>query len=299
MSWELVLDVFLIIIILLLMLKIAMIYKSLEEIDQELEEKLGHDTNTLITVSGNDRRVKRLAANLNRQLRQLVTERRCFQNGNREIKEAITNISHDLRTPLTAICGYLDLIKQEEKSAAAACYLTVIENRTEAMKELTEELFRYSVTASTVNELTCGKVSLNGILEESIGAYYGALKGRGIVPEICMPNQQIFRKLDKNALARIFGNIISNALKYSDGDLRIRLSKEGCVSFSNRTAKLDSVTAGRLFNRFFTVESGKDSTGLGLSIAKLLTEALGGEISAEYEQGNLTIRVCFSEEKYE
>ena len=101
------------------------------------------------------------------------------------------------------------------------------------------------------------------------------------------------RQLDAAALRRVFDNILSNAAKYTDGDLSVRLTQDGRVTISNRAQKLDRVQAGRLFERFFTVETASGSTGLGLSIAKLLTEKMGGHISAAYENETLQIIADF------
>ena len=91
----------------------------------------------------------------------------------------------------------------------------------------------------------------------------------------------------------MFDNILSNAAKYSDGDLTVTLSPDGSVTFSNHASALSRVEAARLFDRFYTVEAARDSTGLGLSIARLLTEKMGGSIDAAYSGGRLTIRVAF------
>jgi signal transduction histidine kinase len=100
---------------------------------EELEEKLELDTNTLLSISSGDRAVCMLAARINAQLRGLRKERLRLQNGDAELKTAITNISHDLRTPLTAICGYLDLLEQENHTENSRRYLAVIRERTDAM----------------------------------------------------------------------------------------------------------------------------------------------------------------------
>jgi len=279
-----------------LIFKIALLHRAADEICAELSTKLSTDTNTLITVSGGDRHMRRLAAGLNAQLRLLRQERRRFQSGDLELKEAVTNISHDLRTPLTAIFGYMDLLKREDKSDTVARYLDVIENRMEAMKQLTEELFRYSVIASVSNDMKYEDLDLKSVLEESISAYYAALKGRGITPVISMPECRVQRRLDRRALSRIFGNVIGNAVKYSDGDLEIILSEAGEIDFTNSASKLDEIQAGKLFNRFYTVEDAKKSTGLGLSIARELTEQMNGTISGCCRDGKLSIHMVFAKD---
>lgn len=285
-------------IVIFLLIKIHLLRKSAREIRDEFAERLSMDTNTLIDISARDPYMRELAESINEQLRHLRRERRRFQQGDLELKEAVTNISHDLRTPLTAICGYLDLLEHEEKSPAAARYLEIIEDRIHNMKQLTEELFRYTVLASSgvKDSSSFCDVVLNSALEESIAAYYASLKGCGITPDISIPEKKIVRFLDPAVLSRIFANIISNAIKYSDGDLHISLHENGNILFSNKASRLDPTQVGRLFDRYYTVESASKSTGLGLSIARALTEQLHGQIFASYEGGSLNIRLSFPED---
>lgn len=266
---------------------------SIVEVAEELDEKMSTDTNTLISISSGDKTIRALTAQINEQLNALRQERLRLQNGDAELKTAITNISHDLRTPLTAICGYLDLLEEENTSGKVGRYLAVVRERTDTMRSLTEELFQYSVISSTSDDIAVKPVSLNNILEQSIAGFYGVLSERNIAPVIQMPNQPVMRMLDAFALERVFDNILSNVAKYSDGDLSITLTSDGSITFSNTASRLDRVQAERLFDRFYTVESARDSTGLGLSIAKLLTEKMGGRISAEYQSGVLNICVSY------
>ena len=278
---------------LFLLIYLLILRRSIREVAEELEEKLRTDTNTLISISTGDRGVQMLASKINQQLQALRKERLKLQTGNDELMTAVTNISHDLRTPLTAVCGYLDLLEQEPQSEKSGRYLAVIRERTDAMCSLTEELFHYSVITATMDELRMESVCLNDILEQSLAGFYGALSASGITPEIRMPETAIIRKLDAAALRRIFDNILSNAVKYSDGDLAVSLLPDGAVTFSNSAPSLSRVQAVRLFDRFYTVETARSSTGLGLSIAKLLTEKMGGTITAEYENGHLHICTAF------
>ena len=292
-----ILTCLLLLAVLFLLFYLLLLRRSIREAANELEEKLRTDTNTLISVSGGDRAVRALAAQLNKQLRALRKERLRLQNGSAELTAAITGVSHDLRTPLTAICGYLDLLEQEPQTATSERYLAVIRERTDAMRGLTEELFRYSVIAGTIEELHPESVCLNDILEQSLVGFYGALTGRGITPKIQMPEQEVVRELDVAAMRRILDNLLSNAVKYSDGDLCVFLTDKGEIIFSNHAGGLDSVQVKRLFDRFYTVETARQSSGLGLSIAKLLTEHMGGSITATYHNGKLSVSVIFPQSK--
>ena len=267
--------------------------KSTQEIAEAFRDRLTADTNTLIDISTRDPYMRKLAADINVQLRLLRKERHRYQQGDLELKEAVTNISHDLRTPLTAINGYLDLLEREEKSENVQRYLSQIKNRTEVLKNLTEELFRYSVVTSS-QELKLEHVDVVRALEESLLSFYAVMQEKGIQPEIEFPEEPIYRELDAGAVNRIFSNIISNALKYSDGDLSVVMDKNGCVTFCNTAYNLNTVTVGRLFDRFYTVEASRNSTGLGLSIAKILTERMGGSISAQYQNKRLYVTIDFS-----
>ncbi len=277
----------------LLVLKILLLHKSMDEICVEFNERLSVDTNTLISTTSSDAHTKRLASEINTQLRLLRSQRRRYLTGDQELKEAVTNISHDLRTPLTAICGYLDLLENEEKNEAVTRYLSFITNRTDALKQLTEELFSYSLILSARDNMKFEMINVNAVLEESIAAFYPALLERGITPDIQMPQQQIKRQLDKAALSRVFSNILNNALKYSDGDLDVQLRDNGDIIFINTAADLDKVQVGKLFSRFFTVEAARNSTGLGLSISKTLVEQMKGNITAQYLNKKLSICIRF------
>ena len=282
----------LLLIIFVLATKVYFLRKSAQEIRDAFRDRLTADTNTLIDISTRDPYMRKLAADINVQLRLLRQQRHKYLSGDRELKEAVTNISHDLRTPLTAICGYLDLLDKEDKSENTSRYLSLIGNRVEAMKQLTEELFRYSVILST-GELVLETVCVNGVLEESIAAFYGALTSRDIQPEIHITENRIERQLNRESLGRVFSNILNNALKYSDSDLEIFLHDDGEIIFSNTASRLNEVQVGKLFDRFFTVEAARNANGLGLSIAKTLVEQMGGIILAELENKKLNIRIQF------
>ncbi len=291
MIWLSVICVLIFIASSVLAVKIYLIKKDIASIDAEFYEILNGDTNGLITIDGRDKSVRRLAANLNLRLKELRSLRLKYERGDLELKNAVANVSHDLRTPLTAIIGYLELLEKEKMSADAKRYTRIIVNRIETLKQLAEELFRYSVVTSPDYDSPKERLCVNAVLEECIAAHYSSLVKAGITPQIIMPEIPVYRVVNRVALTRIFSNLLGNAIKYSDGDLSITLTKECEISFSNTATKLTEVQVHRLFDRFYTVENARESTGLGLSISRVLAEKSGGEIRAEYADKILTVTV--------
>lgn len=200
-----------------------------------------------------------------------------------------------MRTPLTAICGYLDLLRNEEKSEKVTHYVMAIQNRAEVLKQLTEELFRYSIIMSAQEPMQLEPLCVNDMLEQSIVSFYATLTKRGITPQIDITEKKIIRPLNRTAFLRVLSNILNNAVKYSDGDLNVVLSETGEITFSNTAQNLNDVQVGKLFNRFFSVETARNSTGLGLAIAKTLVEQMHGTITAHYCDGVLSVWLDFSQ----
>ena len=287
--WLLVVIGILLIIIFSLVIKLFFVHKTVREIEAQFTERLMTETNTLIDISHRNKIMCGFAKRLNTELRKLRKERHRFQQGDLELKNAVTNISHDLRTPLTAISGYLDLLDNAEKSEEAERYIKVIRNRTEVLRQLTEELSCYSVVTSPEYDNDVEFVSVNSVLEGSILGFYAVLQERNITPNISMPENKVFRKVNRAALSRIFSNLLNNAIKYSDGDLNITLNDTGEITFSNTASDLSEVDVKKLFDRFYTVENARKSTGLGLSISRILIEQMKGTISAQYKNGKLSI----------
>lgn len=280
------------VLLLILAGKVYTLRKSARQLREGMARQLERETNTLLAVSSGDREMRALADALNGQLAQLRAERQRYQHGDLELKEAITNISHDLRTPLTAIVGYLALLEGEEKSEAVERYLSQISNRTQVLHQLSEELFAYALLTAP-QPLHPQRVDLRGLVEEALLSYCGAMEQRGMEPTIQLPAGRVERNLDPTAAGRVLSNLISNALKYSAGDFAVTMTPDGVITFANSAPDLNPVLVQRLFDRFFTVETARHSTGLGLSIAKLLTQQMEGTLEAKYQEGQLVITLSF------
>ena len=279
----------LIIILVFMIIKLYFIRKSLKEIQNSISEILSTDTNNLLTISSSDKEIINLANSLNFELKNLREEKLQYENGNQELKTVMTNISHDMRTPLTAISGYLELIKENNDENKKKKYIEIIERKTHDLILLTEQLFDFSKTMdiSIKKEMLC----INEILEEALINYYSVFKKNNIIPKIEICDKKIYRMVNKNSVIRVFENILSNVSKYSNGDFKVILDNYGKITFFFFFSSLDATTVQKIFNRYFTVENAKKSTGLGLAIAKQLVELNGGTIVAKYVKSYLIIEI--------
>ena len=292
------------IIIAALLLKIHILQKAASEIKDAFADRLITDTNTLIDISSRDRYMRDLASSINFQLHKLRSEHLRFIQGDTELKNAVTNISHDLRTPLTAICGYLDLLEQEEKSKTVEQYLLIIRNRAEILTQLTEELFRYSVIISCEKEGVIEPVALGNVLEESIAAFYTAFNEHGITPNIQIPEKKIIRMLDRSALTRVLSNLLNNSIKYKkkNGNSLIKIyatEEKDLVNLFiyDNGIGINKSDITRVFDKTFTGENGRkdaNSTGMGLYIVKKLIDKLGHKISISSKKNEYTeVKITF------
>ena len=288
-----ILIIMLFILCIFMCLKIYFFKKAIKEISDSLNDILNTDTNNLINISSSDEDIKKLATTLNISLKELRKQKLQYENGNQELKRVVTNISHDLRTPLTAINGYIDLMKNDKLSKEQEKYLSIIYNKSNELIELTEQLFDYSKAIDNNVELNKEKCCINEVLEEVLVSYYTVFKENGITPEISICENKIYKMLNKASVVRIFENILSNISKYSNGNFKAELGDNGIITFSNKARMLDATTVEKIFDRYFTVENAKKSTGLGLSIAKQLVELNGGKILAKYIDENLIIQIMF------
>ena len=279
--------------------KIVLLRRGFDELTENIEDQVKGQTQVPVTLSTSDPHAQRAAETINRELTNLQKERNDYLDGNRKVAEAVTGISHDIRTPLTAINSYLDLMAEETDEELKAQYLERIKSRTLSLSGLADELFKYSTSADparyTVQDefSSTESVDICRVLEECILSFYAAFKKKGIEPQIELPDNPVNVYCDRKSADRIFENIISNALKYADGSLDIRLDDSGFAVFSNPAPDLTPVSAAKLFDRYYTVNEGSESTGLGFSIAKELITRNGGTIGSELKDGIFSVIVRF------
>ena len=273
-----------------LILKIAILKGSIRQIRREFKERDELNSSAKIGISFRDADLCGLTDDLNKTLEKMRKKYNLYVQGDSEVKQTIGNASHDLRTPLTAIIGYLELAKGKMQAGEdITSYLDIIENRARYMKELTDELFEFSgiIGDNDREELQTEEIEINRVLEDSIIDYYSVLSENGIEPLVEITEEPVVRSLNRHVLERIFANLLSNAVKYSQGDLKITLAGSGEIIFENYAPEITEIQVQQLFDRFYTLRTGRNSTGLGLAIARNLVTRLDGTIDAKHIEKSL------------
>ena len=242
--------------------------------------------------------------NLIVEINTLIDDKRKMENiykeKDMELREAIANMSHDLRTPLTSIMGYVYLLnddklgKEERKE-----YLKIIEKRSLVLNDLITNFYGLSRIQADQYEIKFEPVNLELVLGEIIAAFYETLDYKFGEPEINIEEGLGPVLGDKQALNRIFTNLIENIIKHGEGEVKISLKKKNkyiVMEFSNKAEELESKDVNRIFEKFFTKDRMRtgQNTGLGLAIVKLLVEKQGQKIEAKKVGNRLVINIIWS-----
>lgn len=288
------LAIILIIISAIMFIKLYSYKKQIREITSQIKDFKDRKTNKKINTQMADKDIENLACEINEYLelyKRNEQEKVAFEN---TLKQGIANMSHDLRTPLTSIIGYLKLLQNNEIDKEEA--LAVLKNKTNKLNVLINDFFDLASVESEDYELDIKRINLTNILQEEILALYEAFESRGFEPRINIIDKPIFIMGDKDSLERIVDNLLSNALKYAEGDIKINLeeaSGKGVLSISNSCTTLAKEDVVHIFDRFYMADQVRkgQGVGLGLSIVKSLIEKMNGNIAAKLEADELSI-IC-------
>lgn len=266
---------------------------NLIEIDKDLE------CNRKLKLLNPDKNFEKLLIEINKNLELSQFEKIKYVNRESEIRKEIENISHDLRTPLTSIRGYLELIKdktitENEKRE----YISIIEKRAKGLQNLIQIFYDLSRLENKEYSINLEPIDINKELREQLLIFYNDFEKANIDVEIKLDNNPIYSNLDKNAIERVFVNLIQNAIKYSKSSFKVNLEKIEevvIITFSNDIHDLDKDEEKYLFNRFYMKDDSRSnkSSGLGLTVSKLLVESMGGNIKVEIKEEWIVFELRF------
>jgi len=272
------------------------IKKELKNILNQLKNYNIRKTEKKIDITLLDKDIEKMTIEINNLIDLHALSNIEKKSAERELKQDIANISHDLRTPLTSILGYIQLIeKPEVTDEERKEYLAIAKDRAKRLQILLNDFFELSVIESVDHSLKLGKLGLNSIVEEIVINLYDKFNEQQIVPSIKIPQEQMNIIGDESAIKRVIENLVINAIRYSDGNVSITLERNNTkinLTISNDVKDITEKDVELFFNRFYTADqtrSGK-GTGLGLSIAKALMDKMNGKLSAELKDSWLYVK---------
>lgn len=258
--------------------------RQLQEISRELEE------NRIVKLAAPEGELEAFLVTVNENLKEIRRERLEYQRRERQWKEQVENISHDLRTPLTAVLGYLKLVDNQQLSMEDREFLEIALKKSQSLQRLVNQFYELSRVSSEDFQLKREQTDTARLLRECCLEQYALFDQAGLELKLSIPEHPLWLFTDPEALERIFVNLLQNAARYGKSLLEVTVRAKGDAHaeylFSNDLSEeMEEVDPDLLFQRFYMQERSRTrgGTGLGLTIAKHLAEQLGGSLQARYE----------------
>lgn len=285
--------IILVILLLLTSMHLILLKKEIKNIDRQFVKIMNESTNARINKGYVNRDAEALIKTLNQCIDQTNRLARKSKESNDVLKSTILNMSHDIRTPLTSIQGYLQLIKMDEIDALKRKeYIEIMESRLDSLKSMMENFFELAKVESNSFPINLKILNAHEIFVEIIGMYYDLFQEKKIFLDLKLMNHMIVIA-DESALKRIFNNLVSNIVKYGKSKAQIKsYSKDNYIifTFKNDTNDINDENVNKLFDKFYTVSNSRTekSSGLGLAITKELVYKINGQISIDYKNEEIT-----------
>lgn len=292
--------VLLVLIVVYLFIHLILLKKSIKDLKNDfISIKDSKEVERYLTFNFPDKNLEELAMEINDYIDSYFKNNYQLKNTIREVRGEITNISHDLRTPLTSILGYLELLNEEELTSEQKEIISVVKRRSLGLKDLIEQLYEYTRLENKEYNIKIEKIDLYKVLQEHILEFYMEFEKKNIDFKLNMSKEAkpIWINGDIKCIKRILTNLTNNALKYTNGEAEVNLKVKGnTASFTYITTRgsLTDYDIKHIFDRFYKKDlsrSVSNSSGLGLTITRIFTERMGGDIYAHGDDEYLYI-VC-------
>lgn len=287
----------LILVAALLLIRLMMLRRELGRMTEQLRSYNEGDTGKKIDVALFDQKLEELAGQINRQSRLIVEAEAQKKRIQQEFRQAAVNMSHDIRTPLTSILGYIQLLEADTITAEDKReYVGIVKNRTKRLQALLNDFFELAVIESPDDYLRTEKIEMTDLISDILVDFYDSFNERGITPTIRLAEERVRIYADESAVRRVVENLLVNTAKYANGQVEICFERHGesvSLTIINEAKELVGSDVSLLFDRFYTADRARSAqtSGLGLSIAKSLMNKMGGTLTAEL-QGEQLRMIC-------
>lgn len=279
--------------------------RQINDLLKQLEFLMQHESRMQLTTSFRNKSIMKITTLINSQMKDMTDLRIHLKKEKVTSEDTIAGLSHDIRTPLTSLDGYLQLLKNTDDPVKQQSYLAIIQERVESLRKILDELFIYAKLQQADYLLELETVNVNEVLTQNILMFYEDFKRQNIEPKIDFEKEDITIQANTNALERVLQNVLRNALLHGAGDLNISLNIAEAddaeseaklyLSFSNRMRPDSMLCTEQVFDKFYKGDSSRQnsSTGLGLAIAKNLTEKMNGKLHVEAEDNIFVLQIQF------
>lgn len=280
-----------------LLVHLLMLRRELGRMTEQLQSYNEGVTGKKIDVALFDPKLEALAGQINRQSHLIVEAEAHRKRIENEFRQAAASISHDIRTPLTSIFGYIQLLEAENITPEEKLeYIAVVKNRTKRLQALLNDFFELSVIESPDYPLKTEKLGLTTLISDIVVEFYDSFNERGIIPDIRLPEENASVYADESAVRRVVENLLFNTVKYASSQVEIWLEQRQetvDLTIINDARELAGSDVNLLFDRFYTADRARSAqtSGLGLPIAKSLMTNMGGTLTAELN-GEKLMLVC-------
>ena len=239
----------------------------------------------------------KMAEEINETLNDVRQQKRAMHEREKLIADAYANLSHDIRTPLTSLDGYMQLLADAKTPEERERYTAVTRERIDTLKELLEDLFTYTKLKNEAYELELSPVSLRSVVSETVLSYYETWQQAGVTPEVSVSDEPLTVNGNETAVKRILHNLTKNAVLHGRNRLFISLAKDGdeaVITVANPVEHPEEVEIERVFEQFYTADRmhRQASSGLGMAIAKEMTERMKGTIRATLNGDTFAVTIC-------
>lgn len=293
-----IITVILCILLIIMTIQYLRYRRQIRNICRQMSFMEKQETNRMITTSCSGKEILELAEHINDLNDFRKNQVREYKLKDERLKEAITNLSHDIRTPLTSLNGYFQLMQDSDNEAEREHYGKIIEGRIDSLQNLLEELFTYTKLQNDSYELDLEKVNITRVVCENIFSFYEEFKLKNITPKAEVDDSDAWVMCNQTAVGRIIHNIVKNALSHGKDEIELQIKQENkkfIFICKNKVENPQEIDIDQVFTRFYRADSARRgvSTGLGLAIAKELTECMHGKIAAGLEGEIFSIRIEF------